>query len=217
MKIRSSLNTCIAVLAFVAPALAKAALLVEDFEGGSLDPRISLTSIGGFASIPGAKPLTNFGSAAAFGFGSSFCPFNCFDAHVSSLTINLGSPTFVSTLAFDETELFGNWGSGGAILLDGALFGTTHFDYGRLPYNDLIADPTFRSRSFALNQAVTTIELRVRDITNLSEIFIDNLTVGEGTVTVPEPGVCVLVLAGICAWIVRCPRKLANCSELAQA
>jgi hypothetical protein len=216
MKISSSLKTWTAVLSFIVPAASSATILAEDFEGGSLDPRISLTSIGGFASTPGVKPLTNFGSASAFGFGSSFCPFNCFDAHVSSLTINLGSSTFVSTLAFDEMELFGNWGSGGAIFLDGALFGTTHFDYGRLPYNDLIADQTFRSQSFALNQAVTTIELRVRDITNLSEVFIDNLVVEAGTVTVPEPEIGVLMLVGVCAWRWRALGKCLNRSGPAQ-
>lgn len=184
----------LAALALALPLAAGAVTVFsESFESGALDPRVSISTVGGFASPSGVKPNPIFGSANAFGFGRSVCGASCFDNHTAGLLINLGAATFVSTLSFKEMELFGNWGSGGAIFVDGALFGTTHYDYGRLPYNDLVADQTFRSQTFDLNRTATTIELRVRDITNRSEIFVDDIVISA----VPEPHAAALLAAGL--------------------
>lgn len=179
-------------LALAAPAGADP-LLAEDFEDGSLDARVSLVTVGAFGVAPGLRATSLLGGDMAFGYGRSTCALSCFDAHVSGLVIDFGAPVHVSTLSFREMELFGNWGSGGAVFIDGVLFGTTHYDFGRLPYNDFVADTTWRSHAIAIDRVATTVELRVRDITNQSEIYIDDLVVGS----VPEPGPAMLLLAGL--------------------
>lgn len=186
----------------LAQGAAATTLLTEDFEDGTLDPRISVVTVGGVAA--GLRTTGAFGSTQAWGFGRSACGFNCFDAHMSGLLIDFGVPTFVSQISFSEMELFGNWGSGGAIFVDGALFGTTHYDYGRLPYNDLVADTQFRAQSFSLNLVLTTLELRVRDITNASEIVLDDLVISA----VPEATPAALWAAGLAVlgWLA-CQRR----------
>lgn len=194
----------LAIVSFSGPARS-GVILSEDFEDGSLGPQISVQSAGGFNVAPGIQDITTFGSTKAFGFGLSTCPLNCFFNHVSSLTITLPGPTFVSEISFGEMELFENWGSGGGIFIDGQPLTTetappnfsSHRDFGRFPYNDRIADTTFRTRVFPVNQTVTQITLRVADITNLSEIFIDELVVTNGAAPVPEPSTFILTMAAI--------------------
>jgi hypothetical protein len=74
-------------------------------------------------------------------------------------------------------ELFDNWGSRGLVLIVGVRLTNDSDDFGRLPPNDRQPDATFRSRSFPVNRTVNIIELRVEDITNLSEIYIDDLVI----------------------------------------
>jgi hypothetical protein len=162
-------------------------LLSENFEGSTLDPRITIQTIGTFSSPPGTKNITNFGSKKAFGFGLSTCAASCFDGFVTSLAIALGAPTYVSSISFKEMELFGNWGSIGRLYLDGVpLTPNTNptfygldcalVDFGRQPCNDWQADTTFRTHTFAINKVVSFIEIKVGDITSASEIFIDDLS-----------------------------------------
>ena len=157
-------------------------VLSEDFESGTLDSRITISTTGTFGSGPGIKTIPNFGSTKAFGFGLSTCPFNCFLDHVVTLRITLPTQIFISNISFKEMEFFDNWGSQGKVFIDGVLLSNS--DFGRLPFNDRIPDTTFRSRTFTINRSVTIIELRVEDITNLSEIYIDDLVV-TGTQVLP--------------------------------
>src|SRR5947208_351974 len=56
----------------------------------------------------------------------------------------------------------------------------------------------FRSRIFNVNQTASTVDLRVHDITNLSEIFIDNLVINAGQeLAVPEPSSIAIVLVAV--------------------
>ncbi|MGH9840643.1 MAG: DUF7619 domain-containing protein [Blastocatellia bacterium] len=142
-----------------------------------LDPRISISTTGAFGSAPGIKNIPNFGSAKAFGFGRSTCSASCFFSYATTLKITLPAPTFISGIQFKEIELFDNWGSDGSLYIDGTPLTTGFRDFGRLPYNDRQPDTMFRSRSFAINRTATIIELRVVDITNLSEIYIDDLVI----------------------------------------
>lgn len=195
-RVPSSLLPALALsLLGMAEGAAATTLLAEDFEDGALDSRISLVSVGSFGAAPGIRSMTEFGSTRAWGFGRSVCGFNCFDSFVAGLRIDFGAPTFVAQISFSEMELFGNWGSGGAIFVDGQLWGSTHYDYGRLPYNDLVADTSFRTHTFRLDRELTTLELRVRDITNSSEIVLDDLVVSA----VPEAPPQALWLAGLAA------------------
>jgi hypothetical protein len=198
--------SCVSLAIFSCASLAySTVILSEDFENGSLDPRISVQTVGDFNVAPGIQKITNFGNTKAFGFGLSNCPVNCFFDHVSSLIIDLPASTLVSDISFKEMELFDNWGSGGGVFVDGQPLTPntsppgflSYNDFGRMPYNDRIADTTFRTRTFSVNRPVTQITLSVADITNLSEIFIDDLQVTSGAASVPEPGTSGIILCAI--------------------
>ena len=169
----------------------------EDFEDGMLDPRISIQTVGSFSSAPGIQDVTVFGSTQAFGFGRSTCPFNCFFNFVTTFEITLSEPQFISTLSFKEIELFENFGSDGSIFIDGIPITDGFRDFGRLPFNDRQPDTTFRERIFSINQNATTITLRVADITNLSEIFIDDVTLDVNDTPIPEPATFTLLVSGL--------------------
>jgi hypothetical protein len=171
-----------------------AVLLFEDFEDGSLDPRISVSTVGTFLSAPGIKTFANIEGNKAFGFGRSTNTFNSFYNFVTTLTITLPSPTFVSSISFREMEVFDNWGSSGAVYADGLLI-SPFFGFGHLPYNDRIADTAPRFHEFAINASVSRLALQVHDITNLSEIYIDQITVSAAPV--PEPETYAMLLAGL--------------------
>jgi len=98
----------------------------------------------------------------------------------------LPSPTYISELSFDEMELYCNWGSAGEIIVNGiSLEGNDVMDFGRLPYNDGIADTTYRTHYFELNELVRTVALRVWDITDVSKIFADNIALVTVSSTAP--------------------------------
>lgn len=181
------------------PILSNASVVFsEDFESGTLDARVSISTVGGFNAAPGIYNATEFGSTKAFGFGLSSCSFNCYSDYATIFSVNLGSPTFISTIGFNEMELFDNWGSNGAIYLDNVPLFTGSADFGRLPYNDRQPDGTFRSQIYQVNMAATIIQFGVYDITRLSEIFIDDIVV-TSAVSVPEPASPGLLLLGLSA------------------
>jgi hypothetical protein len=167
-------------------------VLSETFEDGLIDPRITLATVGTFSSLPGVKALTAFGSEGAFGFGRSTNRYSSFMGYVTRLIITFDQPTAVTTVSFKEMELFDNWGSGGDILADGSRVGGSP-SFGRFPYNDRHADSVFRVREFSIDQTVTQVVLRVHDITDLSEIYIDDLVV----TAVPEPEIYAMLVAGL--------------------
>jgi len=187
--VRAVLLLTVSVFALVSTP-ARAEDVTEDFEDGALPASISVSTVGTFSANPGIKEVAVFGSARAFGFGRSTCGANCFNGYVTSLKITFPNPTYVSTLAFKDMEMYGNWGSGGKIYVDGAPltaagnpppfasgFSWETMDFGRSPGNDLQADTAYRTHAFAINRVVSLIELRVGDITSQSEIFIDDLVV----------------------------------------
>ena len=194
MDFPSKRNYCVIAFAIsLAPLSSQAQILAENFEDGVLDSRISVSSVGTFGLAPSIQLLTNFGSTRAFGFGMSTCGANCFNNFITLLQITFAAPTLVGSIKFNEMELYGNWGSTGHIALDGVALTGAALDFGRLPANDFIADSTYRSRSFEVNQAVSTITLGVVDITNQSQIAIDDLVI----TAVPELPVSALLTLGV--------------------
>jgi len=178
-------------LVFSFAAQATTVVLYEDFEDGVLDPRVSIETVGAFNSAPGVKDITQFGSAKAFGYGLSTCSVNCFGGYVTNFKITFPGSTFVDRISFKEMELYGNWGSKGKIYIDGNTISWGDYnaneDFGRQPSNDGTADTTYRTHSFPIGYNILTIELTVADITNVSEIFIDDLEIlGEGLVAEPK-------------------------------
>ena len=153
------LPASLALVATLAASPASAAVLLqEDFEGGSLDSRIAISTVGTFASGPGVRPFSAIEGSRAFGFGRSVNRFNSFGNYVTNLTIDLGSSMFVGSLSFDEMEIFGNWGSRGEIYIDGVLLPVSPA-FGRSPYNDFQADTTFRSQTYAINAMARTLTI----------------------------------------------------------
>ncbi len=150
-------------------------LLSENFESGVLNPLITEHSNGTYNSNPGIQSNTNFGSTMAYGFGRSTCPANCFSTYTDTLTITFPSPTFVDSIKWSEMELLNNWGSQGTIYLDGILLSGSIM--GALPVNNHIPDNVPRYQAYLVGQCVTIIKFIVVDITNLSEITIDDLII----------------------------------------
>lgn len=150
-------------------------LLREDFEDGTLDPRMSVSTIGGFSDGPGIKNVGTFGSAKAYGFGRSTCWASCFDRFVSRLSIRFAGPTYVSMIRFSEMELYDNWGSGGVIYLDGVL--VPGFTFERQPFNDRRPDSIHRTHFIPVGKEVQNIMFQVQDITQSSELFLDDLEI----------------------------------------
>jgi hypothetical protein len=179
----SALGAAIVVVGLVLSCGAEGASLIlyEDFEEGTMDSRISVETVGTFISEPGIKDVTQLGSTKAFGYGRSTCPASCFDGYVTNFRVTLGESAFVTTISFKEMELYDNWGSKGKIYIDGNPISWGDYneneDFGRQPTNDRQPDTAFRTPVISVDEYVTTIELKVADITNLSEIFIDDLEI----------------------------------------
>lgn len=157
-------------------------VLTENFESNQLGAKISFESAGSYNAKPGIKDITEFGSQKAFGFGVSSCPAFCFDDFATTFKIEFPEPTYVTYFVFKEMELFGNSGSQGQVLLNGKQLTATQ-DFGRTPINDRQADADFRIRHYNVNASVTSIELKVRDITRRSEIFMDDLRIFTSDIT----------------------------------
>lgn len=189
-----------ALLAGFAHLVSAGVILSENFEDGVLDPELSVLTVGAFNSSPGVVSTGIFGSTKAFGFGLSTCPFNCYSDHVTTLRITLPVATFVSTISYDEMELYDNWGSDGQIVADGVAITDIFGVLGNTPFNNRIADTTYRHHDIPVDALVTTIELQVRDITKASEIFLDNLVLQGGRSTsVAEPQSFMLLISGLIA------------------
>ena len=203
----ASLSVLMGVVLGCSPLRAQT-ILAEGFESGVLGSQFSVSTVGTFSNPPGIAATTDFGSTRAFSFGRSTCSASCFGSFVTTLTINLGAPTFVGAISFKEMEAFDNWGSNGSILLDGLpTLVSTHF--GRVPDNDRNADTTFRSHYFQLDSVATTIQFRVVDITTLSAIRIDDLVISA----VPESSTSALLALGVAGLLVAMryrPRRDAN-------
>ena len=129
-------------------------ILMENFEDGILDPRISVQTVGTFISSPGIKDFTGLEGQYAFGFGRSTNRYNSFWNYVTYLSITFDQPSYVTSFSFVEMEMFDNWGSAGNVLIDGVQLevngidsgtlsvddsvqlGINRIDFGRLPHND---------------------------------------------------------------------------------
>jgi hypothetical protein len=154
--------------------MAETVLLSENFEHGALHPYLTVQTVGSFGSPPDIVDLTNFGSAHAFGFGLSTCPADCFESFGTRLSITFPATVHVTRIEFKGMILYDNWGNAAHMYVDGMLT-TNNFDSPN--WNSRVPDSTYRSYSFAINQDLQTIDLRVSDITSAAELFIDDLVI----------------------------------------
>ena len=191
LLVNSTKLAAIAALSLASASTSAQVVYTNGFETG-LGSRLSISTIGTFSASPGIIATANFGSTQAFSFGRSTCAASCFGSFVTTLTLDLSAPTFISSISFKEMELFGNWGSNGSILLDNVSYaGDTHF--GRVPDNDHQPDNAFRTHNFLINATATKLQFQVVDITRESAILIDNLVVSS----VPELPIWSALVLGI--------------------
>lgn len=156
-------------------ALNAQTIIHDGFESGSFDPLVSFQTVGSYNSAPGIVENTNFGSTRAFSFGRSSCSSSCFDSYKTTLIITFPTPTFVDSIKWKEMEIPGNWGSQGQVFLDDVVFaGAT---LGAMPVNSGVPDASPQLKNLSVNQTVTTIKFVVNDITNASEIILDDLQI----------------------------------------
>lgn len=153
-------------------------LLSEDFEDNQLHHLISINKIGSYKKAPGIDFRNEFGGSYCYGFGKSTCSASCFDSYATEMIIDLGRATYVKNLTFNVMELNGDWGSSGQVYIDGVK--VKNVQLGSSPSNDGKPDYKPRKITIDVNSNTTEIKIRVYDITNRSEIFIDDLKVYGG-------------------------------------
>lgn len=146
-----------------------------DFEKDTNNPILSVSSVGSFNDSPGFSNKYSIAGNSSFAFGKSKCSVNCGDDYTSSLKISFPKPQWIKGLTFAEMERGSNFGSIGAVFIDGQLIETSLF--GRIPLNDTKENSSPRFHGLKLNNKISTIEFRVRDITSKSQIIIDNIQI----------------------------------------
>ena len=144
----------------------------EDFEGGM---SCKLSSVGSFPVAPGIKSGMGIGGSSAYGFGRSSCRYDAWDGYVNDIVFDFSRKYVITKVEFWEIERYDNWGSQGWIIANGSRIADTTF--ARLPSNDRTADTDFRKREFSLNVVSSSLTFRCWDITDLSELFIDNIKI----------------------------------------
>ncbi|MDD3323456.1 MAG: PKD domain-containing protein, partial [Paludibacter sp.] len=169
------INIMLFVFSFISFGINAQITINEGFESGMLNPSISFQSTGSFSSSPGIINNTNFGSTKVFSFGKSTCGSSCFDNYKTTLIVTFPSPTLVDSIKWKEMEIDGNWGSQGQVLLDDVVFGGATL--GAMPVNSTVPNSTPQLKAISINQMVTTIKFMVNDITNASEIIMDDLQI----------------------------------------
>jgi hypothetical protein len=159
----------------VSPQQISDILFRENFESGSLHPDATVQTVGTFTVPPGVKDTGIFGSSKAFGFGKSDCNAGCWYGNTCTIRLEFPEPSAIGIISFREAELDGNYGSTGYVTVDGQVVEDGEFQ--RLPWNDLIADTTYREHVLVANVVGTVVEFRVIDITGTSEMFIDDILI----------------------------------------
>jgi uncharacterized repeat protein (TIGR02543 family) len=144
----------------------------ENFEGVM---SCKLSSVGSFPVSPGIKTGMGVGGSSAYGFGRSSCGGEAWDGYVNDLTFTFSKKCVITKVEFWEIERYENWGSQGWLIANGNKINDTTF--GRLPSNDRIADSSFRKREFSLDIVSSGITFRCWDITDRSELFVDDIKI----------------------------------------
>lgn len=159
----------------------------EDFEDGALSTGMVQVKKGTFQTDPGIRTITSLGGDKAFGFGKSVCKINCLHDYESSLVWEFPGGAAVDALSFKAMELGKNYGSQAELRINNELWPSA--DFARFPNNDTKTDSTCRSFYFKLGYPVHKIEWKVWDITDTSEVYIDDITLfGAGSVAVEDGG-----------------------------
>ena len=133
------------------------------------------TITGTFSTNPYYANLPIFNNSYAFGFGQSTCTAYCYDNYKTSIKITLPEEKLIETVSFKAAELYTNWGSRGYLYLNGSQLANSAFH--RFPDNDLTADLSYRNHEINAYRYAKDITFTVNDITDGSEIFIDDVVI----------------------------------------
>jgi len=156
-------------------------IMLADFEDGVLDPMFMIAGKGEYNTEPGIQDHSGTGHSKVFSFGRSTCGSGCFFQNSTSLFMQFPQPRNVAFLRFRTMETGSNWGSSGRVFINGVLYPNS--DFGRQPHNDLESDTSFTDCIYPVHHEVQLIEFRVWDISNASEILIDDIMIHEGETT----------------------------------
>ncbi|TAL66832.1 MAG: hypothetical protein EPN82_17070 [Bacteroidetes bacterium] len=141
-----------------------------------------------YKSEPGIKLCSKFSSGYAFGFGKTYCEDNCYEdidkiqytehPYKTIFRIYFKDSTLITYVSFKWVEMNGNWGSGGMVYINGNKFGTAPYQYiGIYPPSNMLKDETVRNYKLKVDEYAKYIDIVVLDISNVSEIFINNIVV----------------------------------------
>lgn len=142
-----------------------------------------------FTSKPGIKECTYLNSGYGFGFGKTNCPGNCFrninlsydrQPNCTLLEIVFPKERYVGYLTFKWVEVGNNWGSGGYVYINKNKdhIGIDPYHYvGIFPPSRMQVNVEPRNFISKVDATVKTIDIAVWDISNESEIFINDIMV----------------------------------------
>jgi len=138
-------------------------------------------------SNPGIKYCEKFGESKAFGFGLRDCISGCYkeiesisyymQPNSTILRIILDKSYFISYITFNWIEIGHNWGSAGGVYINGIKIGSYPYQYiGIYPPSNMLKDEKVRNYKAKIEEA-KYIDILVFDISNESEIFINDIVV----------------------------------------
>jgi hypothetical protein len=162
-------------------------IVLADFEDGNLPIGATIVKRGEFGTDPAVHATDLLGGQKAFGFGKSVCTAYCYEDYQSSLVIVPPENMTFGSLSFKAMESDGNFGSQGRLIVNGEIW--PGIDFSRYAINDLTADMSYRSYQFIFGDTPAhRIEWNVWDITNSSQVFIDDIALYRGAVDAVRGG-----------------------------
>jgi len=141
-----------------------------------------------FINPPGIKDCNKFGGSYAFGFGNTDCPSDCLEhfdevpyykqPYCVIFRVNFNSMKDIEYISFQWVQLGRSWGSQGCVFVNNKLVGDPQYQrFGNNPASNFLIDETVRNFKSRVNERASYVDIVVWDITNESEIFIDNILI----------------------------------------
>ncbi|TAL69897.1 MAG: hypothetical protein EPN82_04575 [Bacteroidetes bacterium] len=139
-------------------------------------------------SEPGIKTCLQLGKEKAFGFGLRNCISGCYvftsaipyykQPNSTILRIKLGKKYHLTYLTFKWVEVGHNWGSIGYVYINGNRVGDLIYNsIGNYPPSSMMQDERLTEYRAKLDETASSLDFHVFDISNESEIFINNIVI----------------------------------------
>ena len=142
----------------------------------------------GIKSDAGIKPCPQLGKSMAFGFGQRHCASGCYKYIENMLYYNQPNSTILrikllkkyhlTYLTFKWVEVGQNWGSIGYVYINGIRMGNIIYNsMGNYPPSNMLKDERLTEYRARLDEFSDKIDFHVFDISNESEIFINDILI----------------------------------------